>query len=102
MIICYARQGFSKRRRRRDVCRRRKNLLYLIKVDRISERRALPCNTGVFEDGVDKRGVVPAKQKATSASENGIQFIMQHEGFKEMPYNDSVGNATIGYEHFFI
>jgi len=46
---------------------------------------------------VDKRGVVPAKQKATSASENGIQFIMQHEGFKEMPYNDSVGNATIGY-----
>jgi GH24 family phage-related lysozyme (muramidase) len=46
---------------------------------------------------VDKRGVVPAKQKATSASENGIQFIMQQEGFKEMPYNDSVDNATIGY-----
>ena len=46
---------------------------------------------------VDKGGVVPEKQKATSTSDNGIQFIMDHEGFVSKPYNDNFGNATIGY-----
>jgi len=30
-------------------------------------------------------------------SENGIQMIMRHEGFRAYPYNDSAGHATIGY-----
>jgi len=30
-------------------------------------------------------------------SENGIQMIMRHEGFRTCPYNDSAGHATIGY-----
>ena len=47
---------------------------------------------------VDKSGKVPEKiQKATKTSENGIQFIMNHEGFVGKPYNDNFGNATIGY-----
>jgi lysozyme len=56
-----------------------------------------PATQDYLKMVVDKGGKVPEKLKANSTSENGIQFIMQHEGFKEMPYNDSVGNATIGY-----
>jgi GH24 family phage-related lysozyme (muramidase)/peptidoglycan hydrolase-like protein with peptidoglycan-binding domain len=44
----------------------------------------------------DKGGKVPS-QKATKTSENGIQFIMKNEGFRDKPYNDSAGYATIGY-----
>ena len=47
---------------------------------------------------VEKEGKVPQKiQKATKTSENGKQFIMQHEGFMAKPYNDTAGHATIGY-----
>jgi len=30
-------------------------------------------------------------------SENGKRFIMEHEGFRSKPYNDTAGHATIGY-----
>ncbi len=36
---------------------------------------------------------------ANSLSQNGFNFIMAREGFGGIPYNDSAGNATIGYGH---
>lgn len=32
-------------------------------------------------------------------SEQGVQFIAQHEGFSAQVYNDPAGNPTIGYGH---
>ena len=32
-------------------------------------------------------------------SDNLIRFLMREEGFRAEPYNDSGGNATVGYGH---
>jgi GH24 family phage-related lysozyme (muramidase)/peptidoglycan hydrolase-like protein with peptidoglycan-binding domain len=55
-----------------------------------------PKTRAYLQTVVEKKGVV-TKIIKMQTSENGKQFIMQHEGFRGMPYNDSAGYATIGY-----
>ncbi len=49
-------------------------------------------------------GVNAAPQPSSTAhghtlSDQGVSFIARHEGLKEKPYDDSVGNCTVGVGH---
>lgn len=68
------------------------------RVDSVKTETPTPSAKPVEEASAAK-GQTSAGNATLTLSENGLNFIILREGFRDHPYNDSKGHATIGYGH---
>jgi len=78
---------------------RTKTLPVLKKKSDASGKRAVSSSSSIFKYLTHGQALPRKDPRQLTTSAQGIDFIMEWEDFRAMPYNDAEGYCTIGYGH---